>query len=625
MTDKLLPYYNRELSFIRRLADEFVAHHPDAAERLRMRKGGTDDPHVARLIEAFAYLTARIRRKIDDEFPEISDALIETLYPHYLAPIPSAAIVQFVLDRSQGELTTGYRVDKGSPLEVSNGTGGIACRFRTCYDTTLWPLDVASGEMRRRPFGEAPTVDRARDAAALVHLRLRCVSPKMTFGQFDAETFQAIRFFLAGQDHHVMPLYELLLNHCVQIVVATSAADDSPLVLGGDAFEPVGFAPHESLLPSDARRFPGYGLLSDYFAFPQKFLFVDLRGVGAHPRAGEANQLDVYVFLDRALPDLEPHVDAGTFRLGCTPIVNLFAKRAEPIKLTHATFEYPVIPDARRRDAIEVYSIDRVTTASSRGEDVEYVPLYSIYGSSERGTPRRFWQAHRREASGESTGAAAIAGTQVSLSIVDLDFHPEMPADRTLVVETTCLNRDLPGQISRPRIRPAFGAPIEEEVTCLAGPTATLRPTARQRGVWSLISHLTLGHLSIGNVVDAAGQSDGRGAEALRRILELYDFNRDVAVQERIGAVVGVATRPVVCRLPSAPSGFARGVEVIVDFDEERFRDPGQGVFLLASVLECFFGMYCSINSFTRMTARYQQGARILRQWPPNTGRRYLL
>ena len=218
MTDRLLPHYQRELTYIRRLTDEFAADRPEAAGRLRIRKGGTDDPHVERLIEAFAYLTARIRMKLDDEFPEISDAFLNVLYPHYLAPLPSAAIMQFVLDPSQGELATGYGIAKGASLEVCN-PGEAVCRFRTCYDVTLWPIEVVVCEMQRRPFA-APTAPKSRNALAIIRLKLRCVSGNMTFGQFDLQQFQRLRFFLCGQDHHVMPLYELLLNHCLQVAVA---------------------------------------------------------------------------------------------------------------------------------------------------------------------------------------------------------------------------------------------------------------------------------------------------------------------------------------------------------------------------------------------------------------------
>ncbi len=246
-------------------------------------------------------------------------------------------------------------------------------------------------------------------------------------------------------------------------------------------------------------------------------------------------------------------------------------------------------------------------------------------------------QAHRRLSRDKS--GRAISGTDVSLSLIDADFRPSDPPNCTLLVETTCLNRDLPSEINRPQARLLEGAPIRSRIECLVRPTTTGRPSEKQRRMWSLVSHLLLGHLSINDLVDGqsasqdGGQNGGQrgdnggnqGGEALRRILELYDFSQSPIVQKRIGGVVGVQARPAVCRLPTSPTGFARGIDVTVDFDEEAFRDPGQGLYLFASVFEAFFSTYGSINSFSRMTARIKQGQRVIKQWPPNAGDKFLL
>jgi type VI secretion system protein ImpG len=619
MSDRLLPYYQGELSYLRRFLDDFMATQPEAAARLGIRRGSIEDPHAARLVEAFAYLTARIRAKLDDEFPELTDSFLNVLYPHYLAPAPAAAIVQFVLDRSQGELTTGYLIGRGSGVEISD-PGRVSCRFRTSYETIVWPIEIVSCELRRRPFA-APNVERARDALAVLDVCIRCVSPNVTFANFTG--MESLRFFLAGENHLAMPLYELLLNRCTQIAIAASASDNAARALSPDQLRPVGFHPSESLLPYDARSFPGYGLLTDYFVFPSKFLFLDLCGITRYPAAASARELHVYFFLDRAATELEPHVTADTLRLGCTPVVNLFSKRAEPIKVTQRVTEYPVIPDARMPDEIEVFSVDRVMTTDSEGEDKEFVPLYSCPQEAQLRRRPAYWESHRR-ARMDRLGRPT-AETEVYLSLIDLEFRPADAADSTLVVETTCFNRDYPSEISRPQTRLLEGAPIREDIACLVGPTTTCRPNPRQRGNWALISHLLAGHLSIGDSLNAAFQTDQRGAEALRRILELYDFRDDPATQKRISGVVAVKSKPVVRRLPSAPSGFARGIGITVDFDEEQFRDPGQGLYLFASVLESFFSMYCSINSFSMTTARIKQGERVLKEWPPSAGQRYLL
>ena len=617
MTDELLSYYNRELSYVRRLVNDFIDEHPDAAARLRVRKDGTDDPHVARLLEGFAYLTARIRRKLDDEFPEISSALLNALYPHYLSPIPSAGVVQFLLDRSQGDLTTGYEVPRHSEVSITDAKG-TTCAFSTSYPVTLWPIQVTACELIRRPFS-APQVPGSANALSVLHVQLTCQSPKLTFDQFDSDRFRSLRFFLQGQDHHVLPLYEMLLNNTLQIALAAAPTDDRPVCLAPAQLQPVGFGPDESMLPYGPRSFPGYQLLTEYFAYPFKFLFVDLTGLAARQLDRCGSELNIYCYFDRAAPELENAVSPETLRLGCTPIINLFRKRAEPIKLTQTVSRYPVIPDARRRTDLEVYSVDRVSSTSEGGDIIDYHPLFAITDGADRGTPRTFWTSSRQAA--ETAMRTPDRGTEVFLSIVDLDLNPYQRADHTLILETTCLNRDLPGALQRPRAELVQGGPFQA-VNLLAGLTSTVRPTALRRREWALLSHLCLNHLSISNQA-ADGQEDPLSVATLRRILQLYDFSDTDAAKRKMLGIVSVGHQRVVGRVSGPGGGFCRGVDVTIEFDEDKF--PEHGIFLFASVLERFLGLYCSINSFSRMIARIQQRDGVLRRWEPRTGYRALL
>ena len=153
--------------------------------------------------------------------------------------------------------------------------------------------------------------------------------------------------------------------------------------------------------------------------------------------------MEIYLFLNRTIPELGRTVSAETFQLGCTPVVNLYQQRAEPIQLTHTEFEYQVVPDRRRPLAHEVYSIDRVTASPPKGDAVEFLPFFSIKHALDRGPDGTFWHATRRPAE-EISRPRRDRGTEVFLSLVDLGFRPSAPADWTLDVETTCLNRDLP-------------------------------------------------------------------------------------------------------------------------------------------------------------------------------------
>lgn len=600
MIEDLLPYYNRELVHIRRMAAAFAEANPKIAGRLRMSADAVEDPHVARLIEAFAFLNARTRLKLDDEFPELTDALLGVLYPHYLAPIPSLAIVQM---QCQADLGGSYRVPAGTEFDTEP-VGGESCRFRTCYDTTLWPIAIEAVRLTGRPI-VAPANPRAVGAVAALRLTLRCLAPDKTFTDLAPDS---LRFFLRGTPQEVYPLYELIFNHLVSVAVADSPNDPSPVILPRDAVGSVGFDAHEGLLPYPARSFAGYRLLTEYFAFPEKFLFFDVGKLSGKVLVSAGNRLEIFLYFNRGAADLERSLSAANIALGCVPVINLFPQRAEPITVSHHTTEYRVLPDARRPRATEVYSVDAVAGSLADGGEVGYTPFFSVR-HSEGGGERRYWHAARRPAEGGSHGS------EVYLSLVDLQFNPHGAPEQTLSIETTCLNRDLPASLPFGGGHPVMtlvepAAPVVG-IACLTAPTPTLRPNFRAEGLWRLISHLSLNHLSL---------TDGEdGTMALREILKLYDFRDSAETRQVIDSILSVSCRSSVARAPSGGAvGFCRGIDVIIELDDRHF--SGGGLFLLATVLERFLGLYCSINSFSRLTVRVKGRVGDLRKWKPRAG-----
>jgi type VI secretion system protein ImpG len=611
MSDELLPYYNRELTYIRKLGAEFAQANPKIAGRLRLGPEVSEDPHVERLIEAFAYLNARTRHKLEDDFPELTEAILGVLYPHYLAPLPSMAIVQFDLDSSQGELTAGYSVPQRRMIETE-AIDGEPCRFQTSYPVTLYPVTVQSASLSQPPF-VAPTTARSPDAAAVLRLTLTCRSETVSFSDM---TMPSLRVFLRGQPQVAYPLYELLLNNTLEVAIANSPTDREAVVLDKNCIQPVGFGLDEAILPYSARSFPGYGLLTEFFAFPEKFLFFDIVGLDSGALSKIGRTLEIFIYLDRTSRDLQRNVIADTFLLGCTPVVNLFTQRADPIQLNHRDFEYRVIPDARRPLSMEIYSIDKVAATSPSGEVVEFMPFYSIK-HADQGGKSLYWHGTRR--SGGKTSGPADNGTEMYVSLVDLQFKTSAPADWTLDIETTCLNRDLPYRLpfggDQPRLQLSEGSAGVAKITCLTAPTRTYRPSHRYGALWKIISHLSLNHLSI--------VGNDTGAEALREILKLYDYSDSEETQAMIAGILRVNTRRIVSRPKGEIAGaFSRGLEVTVHFDESKF--TGSGLFLFASVIERFLGLYCTLNSFTKMIATVEGRKKELRRWQPRMGEKVL-
>jgi type VI secretion system protein ImpG len=618
MSTSLYRYYERELVFIRQMAQEFAKQFPSAAQRLLLEENRSLDPHVERLLEGFALLAGRVQHKIDDEFPELTDALLNILYPHYLAPIPSTSVVQFDLDPERAELPNGFVIYRHARLRTSP-VSGVRCRFRTCSPTTLWPVAVTEAKLLFPPFpaGWEPP-PRAKSA---LRLQIECASEL----PFSALSLDRLRLHLVNELPIVFTLYELLLNHAVQVVFRPMDKDSKavPVVLRPEeALFPVGFEEDEAILPYPPHSFPGYRLLTEFFGTHVKFYFADLGGFRRVATAAFRRKLEVIIYLDRKVERLEQAIDANTFRLHCAAVVNLFEQTAEPIPLTHTRSEYRIVPDVAYPHGLEVYAVESVTGVDATGgPTTAYQPFYSFKHSGDRQKTRHFWYARRRPATGEND-----RGTDVYLSLVDLDFNPNVPDEKSLVVRTLCTNRDLPAQLRQATERITFeleqAAPIHK-VNCLWAPSIPMRPTHQRGGYWRLVSHLTLNHLSL-------GQGD-EGRAALQELLRLYDFSdpelnqqQSAIVQQMIDGITSVRSRPVVGRIGGAgAAGFCRGTEVTIEFDETKY--VGNPLFLFASVLERFLGLYVSINSFTQLVATTAQGQAVIKKWPPRAGEQPLL
>jgi type VI secretion system protein ImpG len=600
-------FYESELSYIRQMGADFARERPKIADRLLVDRetGKSTDPHVERIIEAFAFLTARVQLKLHDEFPELTEALLGTLYPHYLAPIPSMAVAQFEVDPARANLPQGHTVERHSRL-FSREVRGTPCRFRTAYPVTLWPIELVQARYQTSPFGkDVVPPPKAQQAKAMLRLEL-AAAPGASFAGLDIGN---LRFFLSGRDAVVHPLYELLFNHVVQGVVRGSS-DDVPLaLLSTDSLKPVGFDRDEGLVPYPHRSFLGYRLLTEYFAFPNKFLFVDLHW----PRLDRlrlGDRLEILLFFDRAIPNLESQVTAETFRLGCTPIVNLFEQEADPIRITHTKSEYQVLPDVRNHSVMEVYSIDSVqSTNLETQQTIDYQPVYAFKHASDAEGQKAYWQMIRRPSVRQND-----QGTEVFLSLVDLDFEPRRPPAEVLMVRTTCTNRDLPKDL-RAAGGEDWGFQLEAVAPCrkivpIVAPTSPARlPPEEYR--WRLLSHLALNHLSISDAED--------GAAALREVLKVYDYASTAVSRQHIDGIESVSSRRKVAPISDGLGrGFCRGIEITIEFDEEKY--AGSGVFLFASVLERFLALYASINSVTRLAARLKQREGFLKQWPFRAG-----
>jgi len=610
LRNELRDYYESELTFLRQVGAEFADKYPKIASRLLLESDRCEDPHVERMLEAFALLAARVHLRIDDDFPQITESLLNILYPHYLRPVPSITVAQFHTDPESGKLTSALKIPKGTVL-YSRPVEGVPCKFRTSYDTTLWPFKVSQAQWM--------TPDRIRPAlraseAAVLRVELECF-PDVSFEKLDLET---LGFYLNGESSVVHALYELLCRNCVRILLRDPAKPKAPVrEISLRNLQPMGFGENEDVLPYPRRSFMGYRLLQEYFAFPEKYFFMNLKGLSELQRAGMTSKAELLFMISPFEQDgrhqrLEVAVNERTLRLGCAPIVNLFSQVAEPILVDQTRYQYPIVPDARRRQTMEIYSVDEVvSTDAETHETVTYHPLYSERHVVQ-GTSPAYWYITR-----SVSNRKGDEGTDVFLSLVDLSARPmELDYD-TVTVRCTCTNRDLISRLPFGSEAGDFemtGGAAIKKIVALHKPTRTLRPPLDGKTLWSLVSHLSLNYLSI---VD-----DGK--EALQKILELYDFSDSADIKKQISGIASVSSRRHFTRVASDHGiGFARGTRVEIEFDEEQF--SGSGAYLFASVLEKFLGLYTSMNSFTQLVARSRQRKEVLEEWTPRAGQSILV
>ena len=630
MRDELLGYYERELVFLRRMGAEFAKKYPKVAGRLLLDEEKIEDPHVERMIEAFAFLTGRVALKLDDELPEITESFLNVLYPHYLAPIPSMTIVQFAYGSPNDKLTSAQVLERGARLN-SRPVDGTPCQFRTAYDLQLAPIELQSAALE----SPAPKDARGRFSQSYIRLSMRCYGDsnlhEIKMGS-TGEHLNSLRFYLDGDPQLVFPLYEIIFNHATAVEFRAKETPidqksmktmmnvqiklpDPVIIPAAEAIKQVGFSDTESLLPYTKRSFAGYRLLTEYFTFPYKFLFLDIFGLDQAAARKFGSHFDILIHLKDIVPPIAP-VTADTFRMGATPAINLFSKLADPIYLSQQRYEYQIIPDVHRQTTTEIYSIDEVSTTDPRtNENTQFSPFYSVKHAYSGDAEKSYWYAARRPSQRPNDD-----GTEIFMSLVDLNFDPLIPAVEVLNVRATCTNRDLPAKLPFGGKDGDFeleSSALLSKGRCLTKPTETIRPPQRKSVQWRLISHLNLNYLSIVN------SEDGK-PEALQEILNLYNFTDSAAIRNQILGITSVESRKVVRQIGGRiGSGFVRGIETTVTLDEEQY--VGSGMFLFACILERFLGLYSTLNSFNQFVLKTEQQEEIVKRFPPRAGEQELL
>lgn len=622
MDPRFLQHYNQELRFLREMGGEFAKRFPKIAGRLDIGKNECADPYVERLLEGFAFLTARIQVNMDTEFPRFTQHLLEMIYPQYLAPTPSMTIVHFEPDLNGGVTEEGFLLPRNTELRAGQSRKGHArCEYRTAHDVHLWPVRLTSADYL--PLGQAGRYASSRQRGVKSGLRLRLETESGI--NFTDLAMDRLPVYLQGLGNLAETLYELILGRAlVAVVRPVDSQQQWRQEIHRRQIVGKGFEDSESLLPRNSRSFSGYRFLQEYFSLPQRFLFVEIQGLGGAIRRCQGSALDIIILLDSDRPELEDLVTAENFVLNCTPAINLFPKRADRIHLTNKSNEHHLVVDRTRPRDYEVYAVTGVTGyGGSAHDEQEFRPLYAADDRMRSGSA--YYTVRRRPALEplKKTGMnrkKSYQGSEVYLTLSDPQSPPYASDLKQLGVTTLCTNRNLPQYLLPGHGKTDFtleiGAPVNA-TRCLAGPTDPRSSYPEGEYSWRLINHLSLNYLSL------VSEDGHDSAAVLREMLSLYGDFSEPSIRRQIEGLLTVQGAQVVRRLPlKGPAAYGRGIQVTLNFDETAFE--GSGAFLLGAVLDRFFSKYVSTNSFTQTVINTRERGEIMR-WPVRTGTRTLM
>ena len=608
--EELLPYYERELGFLRRYSREFSERYPKIAGRLLIGGEVCEDPHIERMIQSFALLNSRISKRLDDDYPEFTEALFEVLYPHYLRPFPSCSIARMDYSGAAAQMTAASEIARGTEL-TTRPVKGVACTFRTAYPVTIAPIALTQAAFSA--IATAPEhIQLPANVSSTLSVTIACTAEQATLGKLG---LGKLRVFIDGEPSFCAALRDALF---MRTVTAYTEADNSGrwTRLAATPVSAAGYGEDEALIPFSARSHAAYRLLTEYFCFPEKFNFfdIDMAALNTAMVPG-ARTITLHLALSGLRTDshtarMLATLSTNNLLLGCTPVINLFQQRGDPIRLTHTSASYPVLADARRAYAYEVQSIDSVKLVrkTPQGESVvEFRPFYSLRHGETPEKDGHYWIMRRDDVIAEKS-----PGYETEISIVDIDFDPAAVETNTLSLELTCTNRDLPAMLTYgQRGGDLFleGGSSVRQIGFLRKPSASCRFERGRGAHWRLISHLALNHLSLA----------GSGLKAFKEMLTLYDLPRSPISQRQIGGIVAIDHKAANHWLPGNPFAcLVRGIEVRLTIEEEAF--VGSGIHAFAHIIERFLGLYVTANSFTQLVVLSKKTGEELLRCTPRSG-----
>lgn len=595
LMNKLLSYYQKELIYLKQHGKLFSRRFPKIARRLGMSDGVSEDPHVERIVESFALLTARIHQRLDDDMPELTEALLTTLAPQFLRKIPSTCIVSIEPDRNACGITDKYTIAADSPLFTKN-INDIICQFRTVYPIDLLPISLKYAKL----FFDK------NDLYWHLNIEFEVWSGARLQGK-------SLRLFLNGPHNAVNIMYTLILSEIEKIYISCEGKD---ILLKETDVLYVGFNKDDGLFKNDARIAPIHSILLEYFFFPEKFHFIDFN----LPDNFILNANAIFelkltfkrTYLNHSLEKIKNIIDSQFFRLNCTPAINLFPQRSEPVTILESIAEYPVIPDARAKKYIDVWAINHVFLQRREAEDIKIIPIQPLLGidhSRMEGNGGIYWQGFQREDINVNGG-----GKKMFIAFSNHKIESVIPNADIVAINLKCTNDIYPNKMKNGHPQGDFDSDLQLaglKINALSTPSRPVESPDKSALRWRLISQLSLNHLLL---------NDNNGADILRETLMLYNFQNNPEITRIINMIKRIDTQPIIDRLiANDPRSLARGVSLTVTFNHDALNEPEY--YLFCSFIDHLLGLYAPVNSFSRVTTIIEYEEHTRRIWPVRSGR----
>jgi type VI secretion system protein ImpG len=587
-------YFDAEMRLLNEAAIEFAQLYPEQAGMLNLTEVRDRDPYIERLLEGMAYLTAHIRSRIDDDVPEISQTLIRQLWPQFVQPFPSSTIIEF--STQINNIETPVRCGRGTsiysdPVGVKGNKEKkiepeiLRCEYRTTTDVVINPLTITHAQIKD-------------DITNSCFIRLDFeLGASANLDQLDLSN---LLFYIHGYPTLTLDLWYYLTQHLkeVRLRLPSDMGDDVRSLGGQSCITPAHMDLDSSVLPKSGRSFAGTHLLHEYFCFREKFLFINMQGLGQVVWPQNCNHFALEFHIDGHFPG-DYRIEKDTFRLYCTPAINLFKTHSEPVAVDHRRSEYRIIADVSKPNSLGIFSVDRVEgVGATNGQRHIYHSIHDLKHRTE--APRHYHVSTRRLKQGAEETFLALGGLSnyesETLSCEIHAYNGHFP--RRYLVEGSIHNNSK----NNNQLKDVL------ELTNISRPTPTYMPPEDIDYQWGVVAHLALNYSSIAEL------------KTLKRILSLYEWTGRKDNQRKIDGIQDVNLDLYQEMFRGA---LMRGMEITLTLHEGNYTSVSD-IALFGGILHTFFTMYANINTVVRTRVYCHPSGKEL-SWQPALGETSLM